>query len=95
MLLPPDGVIVEVRLFLRLPAKAQVLSGPQLVGLADPADPLQDGAVGGKAHLLRDLFQRPALAPQINDLLIQGRQSIIECLAMQTGNNFLLRVVPV
>ena len=39
------------------------------------------------------LFQRPALAPQINDLLIQGRQSIIECLAMQTGNNFLLRVV--
>ena len=93
MLLSPDGVIVEVRLFLRLPAKAQVLPGPQLVGLADPTDPLQDGAVSGKAHLLCDLFQRPALAPQINDLLIQGRQGVIKSFPVQTGNNFLLRVV--
>lgn len=65
MLLPPNGVIVEIWPLLRLPPKAQVLPGPQLVGLADPADPLQNGAVGGEAHLLRDLLQGPTLASQI------------------------------
>ena len=91
--MPSDGAIVKARLALRRLSEAQVFSRPKLVGLADLTDALLDGAVGGKAHLLCDLFQRPALAPQINDLLIQRRQSIIECLAMQTGNNFLLRVV--